>query len=56
MTLFDFFGMLFLILGGTQSLVSCIYIRKTPISYLFLLLGVLFIVAGLWMMLFEGSV
>ncbi len=55
MTVFDIFGILFLVLGGTQSLVSFIFIRKNPISYLFLLLGVLFILTGVWMITFEGG-
>lgn len=55
MTAFDIFGILFLVLGGTQSLVSLIFVRKNPVSYLFLILGILFIVTGVWMINFEGG-
>ncbi len=49
MSVFELIGILFLIIGGIQSVVS-ICLRKNPVSYLFLFIGLLFIVTGLWMM------
>ena len=49
MNTFEIFGILFLVIGCTQSVVS-VCLRKNPISYLFLFFGLLFIGAGIWMM------
>ncbi|MDF3127979.1 DUF308 domain-containing protein [Kiritimatiellaeota bacterium B1221] len=49
MSVFELVGILFLVMGATQSVVS-VCLRKNPVSYLFLFIGVLFILTGVWMM------
>ncbi|WFB34426.1 DUF308 domain-containing protein [Kiritimatiellota bacterium B12222] len=50
MNTFDIFGILFLIIGGLQSLISLLWIKKHPSSFLFLVMGILFLVVGIWML------
>lgn len=61
MNAFDFAGIFFLLIGGIQSL-GILWVlllsanwRKNPGMYLFLFMGILFIVCGIWMMTFQNS-
>jgi hypothetical protein len=50
MNAFQIFGILFLIVGGIQTGLSLLWIKKYPVAVLFLVMGILFVLTGIWML------